>query len=82
MGAPEVWTPSYPTTSDTERTLLVKLVIAETGGGGGVGVQQVFPGNYGGIAPVFTPPAAYAVAKDLDAPYTTWFWNPTTSAWE
>lgn len=52
------------------------------GGGGGGGVQQVFPGNYGGVEPAFTPPAPYAVAKDLDAPFVTWFWNPDTNAWE
>ncbi len=46
MGAAEIWNPSYPTTADTRRTLLVKLIIAEGGGsgggGGGGGIQQVY----------------------------------------
>lgn len=84
MGAREVWSPSYPTTADTQRTLLVKLVIAETGGGGGGGgtEQEVYPGHYGGVTPGIVPLVAHAMAYDLDAPYATWKWNPDTSAWE
>lgn len=75
----------YPLITDTERTLLVKLIIAEgggSGGGGGAGVQQVFPGHYGGAPPVFTPPKPYAVAPDLDPPFVQWSYNPDTASWQ
>lgn len=86
MGRPEIWNggDNTPTTTDTKRVLLIKLIKTEidNGGGGGAGVQQVFPGHYGGAAPGFTPPADYAVSKDLDPPFLTLFWNPDTQAWE
>lgn len=87
MGAPETYgSGTVPWTSDTQRMLLVKLIIAEAGGGGS-GVQQVFPNHYGGSPPnppnptAFTPPADYAVAPDLDAPFQQFVWNPDTQLW-
>lgn len=60
--------------------------IVNNGGGGG-GVQQVYPGHYGGSAPnapnpaAFTPAADYAIAPDLDSPFQTFVWNPDTDSW-
>ena len=46
MGAPETYgSGTVPQTSDTQRMLLVKLIIAEgggSGGGGGGGIHQVY----------------------------------------
>lgn len=73
----EVWIPSYPTTADTERVLLIKLILAEQGGGGGGGAQDIFVGHYGANVPNFTPTTPTAIAKDLDPPNVEWVWTGT-----
>lgn len=44
-------------------------------------LQEVFPGHYGGVAPVFVPKANRGLAPDLDAPFQTFVWNPDTQTW-
>lgn len=87
MGAPETYgSGTTPQTSDTPRMLLVKLIIAESGSG--PQEQEVYTGNYGGLAPnapnpaAFVPDVDHAIAKDLDSPYQTFWWNPDTQLWE
>lgn len=89
MGAPESYgSGTIPQTSDTQRMLLVKLILTEGGGssggggGGGGALQEVFPGHYGNVAPAFIPPKPHAIGMDLDEPFEEWWWNPDTSAWE
>lgn len=55
--------------------------IANSGGGGGGGATQVFLGNYGGVAPGFSPTTSPVIAFDTSTgpPYTMWVWNG--SAW-
>lgn len=85
MGAPESYlSGTVPQTTDSERMLLVKLIIAEGGGSGGTGSakQEVFPGHYGAVPPVFVPASNHALAPDLDPPNVLWAWNPDLQQWE
>jgi hypothetical protein len=69
-----------PQTSDTERQLLVKILIAlGNGGGGGTngGIQGGYA-DYSGGAPTFTPPAGtLGIAVDTSNS-RLWLW---TGSW-
>lgn len=83
MGSPESYlSGTTPTTTDTERMLLVKLILAEGGGGSGLIGQEVFPGHYGASAPLFIPPLNRGLAPDLDPPNVLFNWNPDLQQWE
>lgn len=41
----------------------------------GGGSSVLFQGHYGGNAPPFTPTTSPVIARDLDAPFVTWWFN-------
>lgn len=54
-----------PKTSDTERQLLVKILLStNAGGGGGGGTGDVRQGNYAGGQPDFTPASGAGIGFD------------------
>lgn len=57
--------------------LLAQIYTGLAGGGGG-GVTQVYSGNYGGVAPVFVPAGATAIAIDTSNGTQ---WNYYSNAW-
>lgn len=73
------WSCLTPPQFDSIETMFFCLFVNTCGcGGGGVGQQQVFIGEYGGVAPGITPTATNAVALDKDEGNNVWWWDGTT----
>lgn len=75
--------PTLPTTVDTERQLLFKMLttlnnLGGGGGGGGGTVGSVVFGNYAGGQPTFTPAAGVGLAVDTSNGTLWQFYN---NAW-
>lgn len=57
--------------------ILVNLACQIVNNGGGGGGTDLFQGHYGGNIPNFTPTVSPAIARDLDAPNVSWWWDGT-----
>lgn len=71
---------STPHRTDTVNTLLKRIAggIANGGGGGGGSNNEVYSGDYGGVAPGFTPSGSVAIAIDVN---TGTQWNYYNGGW-